>query len=47
MQEDVDRNYYESNKRKMLHPKTVAEKIADMIFDNKEYRNGATIDLPN
>ncbi len=32
MQEDVDRSCYESNKHKMLKPRTVAEKIADMIF---------------
>ena len=47
MQEDVDRSYYESNKHKMIPPKTVAKKIAEMIFDDKEYRNGASVDLPN
>lgn len=47
MQEDVDGSYYESNKHKMLSPRTVAEKIADMIFNDKEYRNGVSIDLPN
>ena len=47
MQEDVDRSYYESNKHKMIPPKTVAKKIAEMIFDYKEYRNGASVDLPN
>lgn len=47
MQEDVDPRYYESNKRKMLSPRTVAEKIADMIFNDNEYRNGVSIDLPN
>ena len=47
MQEDVDPHYYESNKHKMLKPRTVAEKIADMIFRDKEYRNGVSIDLPN
>jgi hypothetical protein len=31
----------------MLKPRTVAEKIADMIFRDKEYRNGVSIDLPN
>ena len=47
MQEDVDARYYELNKRKMLHPRTVAEKIADMIFKDNEYRNGIAVDLPS
>lgn len=47
MQEDVDPIYYESNRHKMLKPRTVAEKIGEMIFDEKEYRNGVSIDLPN
>ena len=47
MQEDVDPHYYELNKHKMLHPKTVAEKIIDMIFDDKKYGNGVSVDLPN
>jgi len=47
MQENVDANYYELNKHKMLHPRRVAEKIADMIFNESEYRNGVSIDLPN
>ncbi len=47
MQEDVDARYYELNKHKMLHPRTVAEKIADMIFNDNEYRNGITVDLPS
>jgi len=47
MQEDVDPHYYEMNKHKMLHPKTVAEKIIDMIFDDKMYGNGVSVDLPN
>lgn len=47
MQEDVDARYYELNKHKMLHPRTVAEKIADMIFNDNEYRNGIAVDLPS
>jgi short-subunit dehydrogenase len=47
MQKDVDTQYYRSNKYKMLHPKTVAEKITDMVFDDKKYGNGVSIDLPN
>jgi short-subunit dehydrogenase len=47
MQKDVDPQYYELNKHKMLHPKTVAEKITDMVFDDKKYGNGVSVDLPN
>lgn len=47
MQEDVDPQYYELNKHKMLHPRTVAEKIADMILNNTKYRNGITVDIPS
>jgi 3-oxoacyl-[acyl-carrier protein] reductase len=47
MQQDVDSQYYELNKHKMLYPRTIAEKIADMVLDDKEYRNGDSIDLPN
>lgn len=47
MQKDFDPHYYELNKHKMLHPKTVAEKITDMVFDAKKYGNGVSVDLPN
>lgn len=47
MQKDIDAQYYELNKHKMLHPRTVAEKIADMIFSDKEYSNGDSVDLPS
>jgi 3-oxoacyl-[acyl-carrier protein] reductase len=47
MQEDVDARYYELNKHKMLHPRTVAEKIADMISDENKYKNGIAVDLPS
>jgi 3-oxoacyl-[acyl-carrier protein] reductase len=47
MQEDVDARYYELNKHKMLHPRTVAEKIADMIFNDNEYPNGIAVNLPS
>jgi 3-oxoacyl-[acyl-carrier protein] reductase len=47
MQEDVDSRYYELNKDKMLHPRTVAEKIVDMIFNENKYRNGIAVDLPS
>ena len=47
IQQDVDPLYYELNKHKMLSPKTVGEKIVDMVFNDKEYRNGVSVDLPN
>ena len=47
MQEDVDARYYELNKHKMLHPRTVAGKIVDMMFSDNEYRNGISVDLPS
>jgi 3-oxoacyl-[acyl-carrier protein] reductase len=47
MQEDVDTQYYELNKHKMLDPMTVAEKIADMIFNDNKYENGIAVDLPS
>src|SRR5512145_2200557 len=47
MQKDIDEQYYELNKHKMLHPRRVAEKIADMIFNDKEYPNGVSVDLPS
>ena len=47
MQEDVDPHYYELNKHKMLNTSTVGEKITDMVFDDKKYTNGKSVDLPN
>jgi 3-oxoacyl-[acyl-carrier protein] reductase len=47
MQEDVDPHYFELNKHKMLHPEAVAQKIVEMVVDDKKYRNGDSVDLPN
>jgi NAD(P)-dependent dehydrogenase (short-subunit alcohol dehydrogenase family) len=47
MQENVDSSYYQSNKDNMIQPKTVAEKIVEMVFDYNKYRNGISVDLPN
>jgi 3-oxoacyl-[acyl-carrier protein] reductase len=47
MQEDVDQHYFELNKHKMLSPETVAQKIVEMVDDDKKYRNGDSVDLPN
>ena len=40
MWQEYDFSYYQKNKSKMLQPKDVAEKIAEMIFDTKTYKNG-------
>jgi 3-oxoacyl-[acyl-carrier protein] reductase len=45
MQQDVDPEYYTLNKNKMLKPQTVAQKIVDMIFDDKRYKNGKSVDI--
>jgi hypothetical protein len=36
---------FEKNKSKMLHPQNVAEKIAEMIFDAKTYKNGDSVEM--
>lgn len=45
MQKDIDPQYYEFNKHKMLDPGRVAEKIADMIFNERKYPNGSVVDI--
>jgi 3-oxoacyl-[acyl-carrier protein] reductase len=47
MWEDFDYEYYEKNKRKMLNAQDVGEKIVDMIFDTKKYKNGESIEMYN
>jgi 3-oxoacyl-[acyl-carrier protein] reductase len=47
MQEDIDPQYYQLNKDRMLHPRAVAEKIVEMILNNKKYLNGIAVDLPS
>ena len=37
--------YYKLNKNKMLKPQTVAQKIVGMIFDDKRYKNGKSVDI--
>jgi 3-oxoacyl-[acyl-carrier protein] reductase len=44
MQEDINPRNYELNKHKMIHPRKVAEKIADMILNSKKYPNGIDVD---
>src|SRR5579885_2260216 len=47
MQEDADPAYYRTHKDRMLRTRQVAEKIVEMIFDGKKYRNGQSVDMPN
>lgn len=45
MWQEYDFSYYQRNKTKMLQPKDVAEKIAEMIFDAKTYKNGDSVEM--
>jgi 3-oxoacyl-[acyl-carrier protein] reductase len=47
MWEEFDYGYYEKNKRKMLNAQDVGEKIVEMIFDTKKYKNGESIEMYN
>ena len=47
MWQEFDYSYYEKNKSKMLSPQDVAEKIVEMIFDSKSYKNGASVEMYN
>ena len=47
MWQDFDKSYYEKNKKRMLDSHNVAEKIADMIFDTKNYKNGDSLEMYN
>ena len=45
MWQHFDYNYFEKNRSRMLHPQDVAEKIAEMIFDVKTYKNGDSVEM--
>jgi 3-oxoacyl-[acyl-carrier protein] reductase len=45
MWQEYDFRYYQKNKSKMLQPKDVALKIAEMIFDTKTYKNGDSFEM--
>jgi 3-oxoacyl-[acyl-carrier protein] reductase len=45
MQQDFDQDYYRKYNDKMLQPKQVAERIIDMIFNDKKYNNGQSIEI--
>jgi 3-oxoacyl-[acyl-carrier protein] reductase len=47
MWQEYDFSYYQRNKIKMLQPKDVAVKIAEMIFDAKTYKNGDSVEMYN
>src|SRR5215469_12055129 len=45
MQQNVDPDYYNKNKHNMLQPITVAEKITEMIFKDRQYHNGQSVEI--
>jgi len=45
MQQGLDSRYYLLNKHKMLSAQDVAEKIVEMILDDKNYQNGESVDI--
>jgi 3-oxoacyl-[acyl-carrier protein] reductase len=45
MWQDFDQIYYEQNKKRMLNPHNVAGKIAEMIFDVNNYKNGNSFEM--
>jgi 3-oxoacyl-[acyl-carrier protein] reductase len=47
MWQEYDSSYYQRNKSKMLQPKDVAVRIAEMIFDAKTYKNGESVEMYN
>ncbi|HJU35764.1 MAG TPA: SDR family oxidoreductase [Nitrososphaera sp.] len=47
MWQEYDFSYYQRNKTKMLQPRDVAVRIAEMIFDSKTYKNGDSIEMYN
>ena len=47
MSQQFDHSYFERNKNRMLDPHDVAEKIAEVIFDTKRYKNGDSIEMYN
>jgi 3-oxoacyl-[acyl-carrier protein] reductase len=47
MWKSFDYNYYEKNKRRMLNPHDVAEKIVEMIFNVKNYKNRDSFEMYN
>ena len=47
MWQDLDHNHYERNKNRMHTPHEVAERIVEMIFDAKRYKNGDVVDMYN
>ena len=44
MWKDFDYSYFEK-KKQMFHPQDIAEKIAEMIFDAKTYKNGDPVEM--
>jgi 3-oxoacyl-[acyl-carrier protein] reductase len=44
MQQDIDNDYYRTNKQNMLLPSTVGKKIVEMILEN-QYLNGQSVEI--
>ena len=45
MWQDFDYSYFEKNKSRTIHPQDVAEKIVEMIFDAKTYKNRESVEM--
>jgi 3-oxoacyl-[acyl-carrier protein] reductase len=45
VQQNVDLDYYTKYKNKMLKPNQVADRIIDMVFNDKKYNNGQSVDI--
>lgn len=44
MQEDLDKEYHRENKSKMLRPEQIAQRIVEMIFNNRhQYASGQSV----
>ena len=44
MQEDLDKEYHRENKSKMLRPGQIAQRIVEMIFNNRhQYVSGQSV----
>jgi len=45
MQQNIELTYYKKSKQNMLQPKYVAEKITEMIFKERQYHNGQSVEI--
>jgi NAD(P)-dependent dehydrogenase (short-subunit alcohol dehydrogenase family) len=47
MWQDIDYNHYQRSKNRMHKPHEVAQRIVEMIFDDKRYKNGKEVEMYN